>query len=46
MGKKYETCLKEVRKKIKLGILPKTYLNKRKKCKSNEYALCSHLKKK
>jgi len=52
MPKNYDSCVNKIRKKIKQGKIPKTYhcdkygkkdKKGKKRCKSNEYALCSNL---
>ena len=45
MPKKYLKCIKEVKKKIRIGKMPKTYKCGKKRCKSNPYAICSKLRK-
>lgn len=53
MPKKYDDCVRNVRRKIKQGKQPKTYKctkdgkpSKRgsKRCKTNPYAVCSRLR--
>jgi len=44
MPKKYDRCLKDVRKKIKQGKIKKTYKRKGKKYKTSEYKICANLK--
>ena len=38
--KKYDKCLKEVRKKLKKGKIKKTYKCGRKICRTDEFAIC------
>ena len=40
MQKKLKSCERKVRAKIKSGKIPKTYKCGRKRCKSNEFAIC------
>lgn len=44
MPKKYDRCMKEVKKKIRSGKLKKTYKCGRKRYKTNVYAICSRSK--
>lgn len=46
MPKKYDRCVKKVKKKIKSGKIPKTYKAKGKRKKSNAYAICNKVRKK
>jgi len=41
MLKKYDSCVKKVKKKIKKGGIAKTYKRNGKRKKSNAYAICS-----
>ena len=45
MPKKYLSCIKKVKKKIKSGKIPKNYKCGKKRCISNPYAICSKLRK-
>jgi len=45
MPAKFDSCVKQVKKKIKIGDINKTYLDKGKRVKSNPYAICSKLNK-
>ena len=40
MKKKYDRCVKQVKRKIKQGKIPKTYKKGRKRVKSNPYSIC------
>lgn len=40
MSKKFDKCVKEVKKNIKKGKLKKTYKCGKKRCKTNAYAIC------
>ena len=40
MPKKLDRCVKEVKKKIKQGKIPKTYKCGKKRCKTNAWAIC------
>jgi len=44
MPKRWDRCVKDVRKKITTGDIPKTYVKGGKRYKSNEYAICSRLR--
>lgn len=44
MPKKYDSCIRDVKKKIKSGKIKKTYKCGKKKCKSNPYAICNKVK--
>lgn len=47
MPKKYDRCVKKVKKNIKSGTTPKTYMVNGKRKKSSAYAICkSAIKKK
>ena len=46
MPKKYDSCVKKVKRKIKTGKISKTYVRNHKRKKSNAYAICSKLRKK
>lgn len=44
MGKKYDSCVKQVDKKLKQGKLKKTYKCGNKRCKTNSHAICNKLR--
>jgi len=44
MPAKWDRCVKDVRKKIKSGEIPKTYVKGGKRYKSSEYKICSKLR--
>lgn len=44
MPAKYDRCVKDVKKKIRTGKIPKTYTKRGKRYKSNPYAICSKLR--
>jgi len=44
MPKKWDSCVKQVKKKIKSGKLKKTYKCGKKRCKTSPYAICSKLR--
>jgi hypothetical protein len=41
MPKKYDSCVRDVKKKIKQGKIPKTYKKGKRRIKTNAYAICS-----
>lgn len=41
MPKKYDSCVKSVKRKINAGKIPKTYKKGGKRKKSNAYAICN-----
>lgn len=55
MGKKYDSCVKQVKSKIRRGEISKTFRcdskgkpnpRGRKRCKANAHAICSKLRRK
>jgi len=40
MPKKYDRCVKEVKKKIRKGQIKKTYMKAGKRVKTSPYAIC------
>ena len=44
MPKRYDKCVKDVSKKISTGKIPKTYMKRGVRKKSNAYAICSRLR--
>lgn len=40
MPKKFDSCIRQVNKKIKSGKIKRTYKCGKKKCKTNAYAIC------
>lgn len=45
MPKKYDSCIKKVKAKLRKGKIKKTYKKGRKRYKTNAYAICSKLRK-
>lgn len=46
MPKKYDRCVREVKKKIKSGEMRKTYKKGKRRIKTNPNAICSYLRRK
>ena len=44
MGKKFDSCVKQVKSKIRRGKIPKTYKKGKRRIKTNAYKICARLK--